>query len=276
MSGFLFNAFHAARQYLTPPLTVSQFYEQGKLTPDEFVAAGDQLIKMAPVWRWSRGSTTHLKPYLPPAKQFLVLNGAVSRCRVNDISGSDLDMDAATATTAALPLPASPDFSPSRPPAVGGAGADPAAAEDDEYADMRSFCDPSLICHDTGAVGPSSAESERLYEITITYDNAYQTPRVYLRGQKVSGERLNAYAMMEDVMQDYVSKTATLEAHPHSGEQYLSIHPCRHAQTMKRLVDQMVENGSVPPVELYLFIFLKFINSMIPTIDYDNTLSVRF
>ena len=252
MSGFLFNAFHAARQYLTPPLTTSQFYEQGKLTPDEFVAAGDQLIKMAPVWRWSRGSTAHLKPYLPPAKQYLVLNGAVSRCRVNDISGSDLDMDADTAAAPA------------------------AAEEEDEYTDMRSFYDPSLICHDTGAVAPSSAESERLYEITITYDNAYQTPRIYLRGQKVSGERLNAYAMMEDVMQDYVSKTATLEAHPHSGEQYLSIHPCRHAQAMKRLVDQMVENGSVPPVELYLFIFLKFINSMIPTIDYDNTLPVRF
>lgn len=146
---------------------------------------------------------------------------------------------------------------------------------------MHSFYDPSLICHDMGAVGSTvttkaTSENERLYEITIAYDNAYQTPRVYLRGQKVTGERLNAFAMMEDVMQDYVSKTATLEAHPHNGEQYLSIHPCRHAQTMKRLVDQMVENGSVPPVEFYLFIFLKFINSMIPTIDYDNTMSVRF
>lgn len=75
-------------------------------------------------------------------------------------------------------------------------------------------------------------------------------------------------------MQDYVAKTATIESHPHTGEAYLSIHPCRHAQTMRRLVETMISSGDIPPVELYLFIFLKFINSMIPTIEYDNTLSV--
>ncbi|RYG50110.1 hypothetical protein EON66_12185 [archaeon] len=30
-----------------------------------------------------------------------------------------------------------------------------------------------------------------------------------------------------------------------------------------------------PPVEQYLFIFLKFIASMIPTIEYDYTVAVR-
>ncbi len=75
-------------------------------------------------------------------------------------------------------------------------------------------------------------------------------------------------------MQDYVAKTATIEAHPHSGEAYLSIHPCRHAQTMRRLVENMIAGGDIPPVELYLFIFLKFISSMIPTIDYDQTMAI--
>ena len=150
--------------------------------------------------------------------------------------------------------------------------------EEDDYSDMASFIDPSLIVRDPAAVTTSPATfpaQVRRYQITITYDNAYRTPRVYLRGfQADTGSPLSTDEMMEDVMQDYVAKTATIEAHPHSGEAYLSIHPCRHAHTMRRLVETMIAGGDVPPVELYLFIFLKFISSMIPTIDYDQTMSI--
>ena len=76
-------------------------------------------------------------------------------------------------------------------------------------------------------------------------------------------------------MQDYVSKTATLEKHPHmGGGPFVSIHPCRHAQTMKRLVDEMSTAGDGPSIELYMFIFLKFISSVIPTIEYDLTVGI--
>ena len=36
------------------------------------------------------------------------------------------------------------------------------------------------------------------------------------------------------------------------------------------------KSGKAPTVEAYLFIFLKFIQSVIPTIDYDFTMSVSF
>ena len=46
------------------------------------------------------------------------------------------------------------------------------------------------------------------------------------------------------------------------------------AQTMKRILDTMMDGGDSPGVELYLFIFLKFIASVIPTMEYDLTVPV--
>jgi ubiquitin-like-conjugating enzyme ATG3 len=54
----------------------------------------------------------------------------------------------------------------------------------------------------------------------------------------------------------------------------LSIHPCQHAAAMLRILDALNECGKVPQVDQYLIIFLKFIQSVIPTIEYDYTVSV--
>ena len=67
----------------------------------------------------------------------------------------------------------------------------------------------------------------------------------------------------------------------------VSIHPCRHANTMKMMLDWMkssqteddatassaAERGSIR-VDQYLLVFLKFISSVVPTIDYDHTMSI--
>ena len=56
-----------------------------------------------------------------------------------------------------------------------------------------------------------------------------------------------------------------------------SLTACKHAHVMKKLVDQMASyEGGGPTksvdVKQYMFIFLKFISSVIPTIEYDYTL----
>ena len=38
----------------------------------------------------------------------------------------------------------------------------------------------------------------------------------------------------------------------------------------------MEDEKEVPSVEQYLFIFLKFLQSVIPTIEYDYTIGVQF
>ena len=96
---------------------------------------------------------------------------------------------------------------------------------------------------------------------------------------------------MEDVISDYAHRTVTMEYHPHlSGSvQHASIHPCQHGAVMKTIIKNLMRDScdttttkhnntnsssSGPSVENYLFIFLKFVSSMIPTISYDFTVDV--
>jgi ubiquitin-like-conjugating enzyme ATG3 len=54
------------------PSNQSSFYETGKLTPKEFVEAGDKLIQACPLWKWSKAANSKLRiSYLPEEKQFL-------------------------------------------------------------------------------------------------------------------------------------------------------------------------------------------------------------
>ena len=42
---------------------------------------------------------------------------------------------------------------------------------------------------------------------------------------------------------------------------------------MKRIVENLVAGGSEPKIDQYIFIFLKFIGSVVPTIEYDYTMA---
>jgi ubiquitin-like-conjugating enzyme ATG3 len=279
MSSFIQNILvskmKSARDYLTPVLTTSQFYEKGHLTPEEFVSAGDYLIRLSPTWTWARGDVSRAKPYLPPDKQFIILKCAPcrQRCRFRGEEDSDHDIISMFASEQVVPaLPSSPSLE------IDDCDRD----DDNEYGDLAHFIEPVLNVIDMAVKSaPVISVSEtvdeiRTYELTIVYDNYYRTPRVYLRGFANDGRPLGPVETMEDVMQDYINKTATIEPHPHTGIQCVSIHPCRHAATMKRILDVMITNndGRLPSVNMYMFLFIKFIGSMIPTIEYDNTMPI--
>jgi ubiquitin-like-conjugating enzyme ATG3 len=44
---------------------------------------------------------------------------------------------------------------------------------------------------------------------------------------------------------------------------------------MKIIVDRMKETGTEVRVDQYIFLFLKFLSAVIPTIQYDHTMDVR-
>jgi ubiquitin-like-conjugating enzyme ATG3 len=44
---------------------------------------------------------------------------------------------------------------------------------------------------------------------------------------------------------------------------------------MLNIIEALKECGVVPQVEQYMFIFLKFIQSVVPTIEYDYTFDVQ-
>jgi len=83
---------------------------------------------------------------------------------------------------------------------------------------------------------------------------------------------LTVEQMYEDVSQDHAKKTVTMESHPHlPGPNMASVHPCRHADIMKKIIQTVEEGGGQLGVHLYLIIFLKFVQTVIPTIEYDFT-----
>lgn len=50
--------------------------------------------------------------------------------------------------------------------------------------------------------------------------------------------------VFEDVAQDYVKKTVTIDPHPHLNMNLASIHPCKHASVMKRIIERMGDGVS--------------------------------
>jgi ubiquitin-like-conjugating enzyme ATG3 len=128
----------------------------------------------------------------------------------------------------------------------------------------------------------STITRTRTYDLHVTYDQYYRVPRFWLVGFDEQGRPLTSEQVLEDVSEDHARKTITVEPHPHggvgggaaAGGQAASIHPCRHAEVMKRLAERAAAGGAgrALTVEGYLVLFLKFIASVVPTIQYDYTM----
>lgn len=70
--------------------------------------------------------------------------------------------------------------------------------------------------------------STRTYDLNITYDKYYQTPRLWLCGYNENHSPLTIEEMYNDISQDHAKKTVTMESHPHiPGPPMASVHPCR-------------------------------------------------
>ncbi|CAJ1935108.1 unnamed protein product [Cylindrotheca closterium] len=332
----LLGSLRSAREWAMPTLKKSAFLEQGVLTPEEFVQAGDELVYKCPTWTWEAGDESKRKSYLPADKQYLVTRQVPCQNRVSAME-SDMLMEQAEGgdgdddddwlvstiiqrTEKALnledefdmldedgeviekPTPdtAGGENDKSEAPTTTDADGD---GDDDEYADMDAFEDDNILEDDAAAVTPAQQQADkddedhtikvRTYDLSITYDKYYQTPRVWMIGRNTQDQPLTGEEMMEDVISDYANKTVTMESHPHVSGPHASIHPCQHGKVMKAIVRNLMKNtpppaetteGDVdgeeaamnngPSVEMYLFIFLKFVSSMIPTINYDFTMEV--
>lgn len=369
----------AVRDYLSPVLKESKFKEHGRITPEEFVAAGDFLAYKFGVWTWEKGDASKARDYLPADKQYLLTRGVACLRRATSLAYTDADEDAerllsfgdlsstgneadewvethagrvANHDSAANPgeideIPDVDDPAGTVSGAMGNlslSGANGGIGEIPDMDDIPDMEEEGLEAGDdeaTATATKTTASSSnvidgsevevakgnllqvRTYDVMITYDKYYQTPRIWLIGYDENRTPLTPSQIFQDISADHAFKTVTIEAFPHSASlQAASVHPCKHASVMKKVIERMnatvIEeqqaqrkasaSGVASPkekqkkwlfrrtsgngkedktqaptspgaeddiegmrVDFYLVVFLKFIASIVPTIEVDST-----
>lgn len=285
------------REYLTPINNESNFRKTGEVSPEEFVKAGDYLVYKFPTWSWGTCPPQLQKKFLPAEKQFLVTRHVPSYQRVAtalpelaDCSDEEFEQDSDSEWI----------------PRVNTGGINALKQEQ-----QQQLCQQDLDDLMDDNVEDELAEDEideftqinldeltlRKYDLYIAYSTSYRVPKMYLVGFSANGIPLLPDQMYEDIAGDYKDKTATIENLPMSyNTTSVSIHPCKHSSVMKVFMKhakakasktrgdlsthmealQLRDNSNDEDdegirVDQYLVIFLKFIASVTPGIEYDFT-----
>ncbi|KAK9825179.1 hypothetical protein WJX81_003345 [Elliptochloris bilobata] len=328
------SVFKGAVESVTPVRTESAFREKGVLTPEEFVASGDYLVRTCPTWSWEAGDPKKALSFLPAKKQYLVTRNVPSYKRASAVEeyGARADTmleadgddggwvaprhehDPASAPAEDLSGPAAGGASAPHPHRTGDAapggirlagasgraadrtagaaalsGGGRAAGGDDNDDDIPDIDELELedAEEDEAALpqtaGSGGAEGDaddivktRTYDLLITYDKYYRVPRFWLVGYDEARQPLTPHQILQDVSEEHARKTITVDPFPHTAVRAASIHPCKHASVMQKLGAMAESSGRPFQVESYLVLFLKFIASVIPTIEYDYTMAAGF
>lgn len=264
------SLFHSAREFVSPILHESQFKQQGVLTPEEFVKAGDFLVSKCPTWSWMAGEANKKRNYLPPDKQYLVTRNVPSVQRAANLydrdSTNEKEQDGWITTDLVEQI-------------VQQVQEMEEEANDDEQLPEISGIDNELKdmelsdaeFEDIASLSTEKILRTRTYDVSITYDKYYRTPRIWLFGYDEYMQPLQPEQIFQDIAASHAKKTVTIDPHPHESVSMASIHPCKHAHVMKKIVRQMKTDLRA---DQYLLLFLKFMSTVLPTIEYDFTTSV--
>ncbi|TVY28532.1 Autophagy-related protein [Lachnellula hyalina] len=258
---FLHSTLDRVREW-APVSHTSTFRQNGQITPEEFVAAGDYLVYKFPTWSWADASPESKRVgYLPPGKQFLVTRGVPCHRRLDDNFAGDAGQEETMVGDGEdfklAGGPHSPGDDEDGWLRTGGLGASQEARardvrtvdesgnmgereeDEDEIPDMEDEDDDDeAIIRDPKGDGADA--SRRTYTLYIAYTPYYRTPRLYLSGYLANSQPLTPQLMMEDIVGDYKDKTVTLEDFPYFSNniKMASVHPCKHASVMKTLLDR--------------------------------------
>jgi len=271
---------HTATNFVET-LKVSKFLEEGVLTPEEFVAAGDLLVFKCQTWSWEKAADPKMVvDYLPVDKQFLITRKVPCKQRFHEegkqvregsiVEDDWLSVDAEILAAGEDEVEDIPDATTDSKQVE-----EEVVDDDEDIPDMEEFEEENNLKEiDPAAAKTNTILKTRTYDISITYDKYYQTPRVWLFGYSETQRPLTAQEIFMDISQDHAKKTVTVENHPGLGIPFAYVHPCKHAHVMKKFIERVQESGKTPRADQYLLLFLKFLGAVIPTIAYDNTFEI--
>ncbi len=286
----LLDKYHNLVSKFTSPLKESKFYTEGKLTPEEYIIAGDFLVQKCPTWKWCSAKEGLSNNALPKDKQYLkttvpCARRAVDYLRSNQTSEKELEGDWVEADLVTSDtkkdkkeenkvLDFDNDNDKNKIISSGNNDDDFFVSDNtDDKKDDKKEVDDFLVVdeEETGEVLKT-----RTYDVTVTYDFYYCVPRMWLMGYNENGLPLSDNEMKQDVMMEYRNKTVTIEPHPHTGIRNISVHPCRHSMLLKKMIENFENAGKKLEIYMSILIFLKFLHSVVPTIQYDFTMDINF
>lgn len=219
-----------------PPPEKDTFQANGELSPDEFRRAGQHLIKICTGWQWKPSQNKDFKSkYLDEGQQYLLLEKGMCRRRLNNT----LEKEQKKIEDKVLQE-----------------GEDQIVVL--EGADVQEEED--------------NIENYRYYKMYIVYDEYYHTPRMYFSATKHDGTPVSNDDIRQDIQREYLDKTLTMEKFPFIENLVMpTVHPCRHAAVLKTMSQSMAESGHTIQSHFALLIFLKFISSVVPYVEFDTT-----
>jgi len=260
---------------LAPISSRSDFKEKGEISPENFVAAGDYLCTRFPTWSWASGSPGRRRDHLPPNKQYIVTRHVPVNPSARDVVEMNVDENGWVETRRKDQDDSNLQSEPMD-------------------TDIPDIGDAMIEDEDEQTL--TTSQPSRTYTLYITYSPYYRTPRMYLQGYDPSGAPLDPTQIFNDVSSDYAEKTVTIEEFPwlDGSVMMASVHPCMHASVMKGLVERSESRQSRQlqkqevdewatiereesvgiRVDQYLVIFLKFMASVMPGVEYDFTMSM--
>ena len=111
----------------------------------------------------------------------------------------------------------------------------------------------------------------------IVYDEYYHCPRMSFTATDFEGKPISNEEIRQDIQKEYLDKTLTVEKFPYMEEVSMAtVHPCKHSNVLKSMSDTMRENNQLVESRFALLIFLKFIASVIPHVEFDSIGDVHF
>lgn len=313
------------REYLTPISHKSTFFSTGQITPEEFLQAGDYLTHMFPTWKWNGIEdldNVSVRDFLPAEKQFLISRKVPCQVRADDFFNvqdafddnfDEEHLESLKSDNSNLKQENNSTPSNDKSSKVSEVDDIDDLIDSMEIKESGSDDDDNELIQDDDddEVIMKSDPNKRYYDLYNTYSTSYRVPKMYIVGFNAAGTPLSAKEMFDDITTEYRAKTATIEKLPFykSSMISVSIHPCKHANVMKILLEkvrlvkkrrreelkqQQIEFSSTSAgdnndndnewedlqddvtdtlqVDQYLVVFLKFITSITPSIEHDYTM----